>query len=122
MRVRFIIFAIIGVIVFVSFFLLVSLKTTQKKSETVVVLMKPDVFEPKTVMLKKGTQVIFKNEDTQDRWPASDPHPEHYIYAGFDPRQPIQPGKEWSFVFDNVGDWTYHDHLFEAIQGKIKIK
>lgn len=122
MKVRLIIFAIIGAIVLVSFFLLVRLKTTQKKSETVVVLMKPNAFEPKTIILKKGTTVVFINEDTQDRWPASDPHPEHYIYGGFDPRQSIQTGKEWSFVFDNVGDWTYHDHLFEAIRGKIKIE
>lgn len=100
-------------------------EASQNKPQTIVsiqtVAMKAGVFEPKTLTVQKGTNIVFKNEDTQDRWPASAIHPTHGIYPEFDPRQSIKPGGEWSFVFDKVGNWKYHDHLSPAIFGEIKV-
>ena len=91
---------------------------------TVTVSMKsgPAAFEPNILTIKKNTKVIFKNEDTVDRWPASDLHPTHGIYPEFDPQQPVAPNSEWSFVFDKVGTWKYHDHLIPSFRGEIKVE
>lgn len=85
------------------------------------VFMKPDVFEPETLTIKKGATVEFKNEDSQARWPASNIHPTHGIYPEFDPKEPVEPGKSWSFKFDKVGSWKYHDHLIPYIRGVIVV-
>lgn len=103
------------------------LKSTSKNQTvvaTVTVTMKsgPNAFEPSALNIKKDTKVIFKNEDTVDRWPASDLHPTHGIYPEFDPQEPVTPGSEWSFVFDKVGNWKYHDHLIPSFRGEIKVE
>ena len=86
------------------------------------VIMKEGVFEPETLTIQKCTQVIFKNQDKNAHWPASNLHPTHGIYPEFDPKQPIEAGKEWSFVFDKVGKWKYHDHLSPSTRGVIEVK
>lgn len=95
--------------------------TQQAVVATETVTMKAGVFEPQTLIIQKGTKVIFKNEDTQDHWPASAIHPTHGIYPEFDPRRNVKLGDEWSFVFDKVGNWKYHDHLNPSTTGEIKV-
>lgn len=68
-------------------------------------------FSPSTVTIKKGDYVFFKNTGTTAFWPASNPHPTHTDYPGFDALQSIAPGGEYKFQFNNVGTWGYHDHL-----------
>ena len=68
-------------------------------------------FSPSTVTIKKGDYVIFKNKGTTGFWPASNPHPVHTDYPGFDALQSIDPGGTYKFQFNNVGTWGYHDHL-----------
>ena len=88
---------------------------------TQTIIMKADNFEPLNITIKKNTKVIFKNEDNVARWPASNLHPTHGIYPEFDPQEPVIAGDEWSFVFDKVGNWKYHDHLIPSIRGEIKV-
>lgn len=85
------------------------------------VVMKEDAFEPATLTTQKCTKVIFKNQDKVSRWPASNLHPTHGIYPEFDPQQPIEVGQDWSFVFDKLGSWRYHDHLSPSIRGTISV-
>jgi len=89
--------------------------------QPIFILMKKDQFEPATIQIKKGTKVIFKNEDSDPRWPASNLHPTHGIYPQFDPTLPIEPGKEWSFIFNQVGNWKYHDHLSPSLRGQVTV-
>lgn len=78
-------------------------------------------FEPSTLTVEKGTKVIFRNDEIKDRWPASDPHPAHSIYPEFDPKVPIKSADQWLFVFDKVGEWNFHDHLYPEFKGTIKV-
>ena len=82
-------------------------------------------FSPSTITIKKGTEVTFLNESDKDFWPASAMHPTHTVYPGssvtkcgttdaskiFDACVGITSGNSWSFVFNEVGSWKYHDHL-----------
>ncbi len=78
-------------------------------------------FSPAQVSVKKGTTVTFVNNDTKLRWPASAPHPAHTDYPAFDPKKGIAAGASWSFTFDKVGTWSFHDHLNPTQFGKVTV-
>lgn len=78
-------------------------------------------FVSASVNIKKGTTVKFLNGDSKPHWPASNPHPTHTDYPGFDAGQALQPGESWTFTFDKVGTWKYHNHLNPARGGKITV-
>lgn len=81
-----------------------------------------DGFTPEKITIKKGDTVIFKTKRNKFFWPASDLHPTHLIYPEFDPKDPIDPKKSWSFKFEKVGTWKYHDHLAPYYTGAIEVK
>lgn len=92
-------------------------------------------FSLATITVKKGTMVTFSNESGKDFWPASAMHPTHTVYPGssitkcgtadaskiFDACVGIKSGSTWSFVFNEVGSWKYHDHLKAANFGTVVV-
>lgn len=76
-------------------------------------------FFPQTLTIEKGDTVTFMGK--QEFWPASDPHPTHQGYPGFDPMKPLEKGDTWSFVFLKEGQWGYHDHLHPYFKGTIVV-
>lgn len=90
-------------------------------AQTRLMEMTKDGYKPQNITIKRCTKVVFKNTDTEPRWPASDLHPTHGIYPEFDPQQPVEVGHEWSFVFGKVGHWRYHDHLYPFVRGTITV-
>lgn len=79
-------------------------------------------FSPRKVTIKKGTKVKWINKNDRRIWPASNIHPTHAIYSGFDARRGIEPGDDYSFVFNRVGIWNYHDHLRPSVTGVIVVE
>lgn len=86
-----------------------------------VIKMGTDSYEPQNFRIKKGTKVTFDNTSGGLRWPASDFHPSHLLYPEFDPKEPIGKDAKWTFQFDKVGEWGYHDHLAPYITGRIQV-
>jgi plastocyanin len=78
-------------------------------------------FVPVTSFVKVGTKVTFKNTDTKPHWIASDPHPTHTDLPGFDAKAPIAPGESYTYTFDKVGHWLFHDHLNPAFGGAVEV-
>ncbi len=76
---------------------------------------------PKNITIQKGDTVIFVNADTEEHWPASDPHPSHTIYPQFDPKHDITPGESWQFTFTRVGTWGFHDHENPLHRGTVTV-
>ncbi len=82
-------------------------------------------YAPDTVTVKKGDTVTFENKGTIATWPASATHPTHTVYPGsgiekcgtgeqagiFDACRGLNALESWSFQFNEVGTWKYHDHL-----------
>jgi len=95
---------------------------TGDKDVDVTVKITDSGFEPKDLNIKQCDTVEWVNETEEEKWPASDLHPTHEIYPQFDPREPIEHGKSWSFTFDQVGEWRYHDHLFSINRAKIVVE
>ncbi len=79
-------------------------------------------FTPASLNISVNDWVFFKNDSTEDMWVASNPHPAHTDYPGFDSKQNIAPGKQYKFQFTKAGTWGYHDHLDPAIGGAIIVK
>ena len=87
-------------------------------------------FTPGAVTVKKGETVIFKNSASSAVWVASNPHPMHNGYpttggciaSTFDSCGNIAPGQTWSFKFDIVGSWGYHNHLNRGEGGIIVVQ
>ncbi len=88
---------------------------------TATVAVKDDSFSPQDITIKKCTKVVFKNETKVSVWPASDLHPTHGIYPEFDPLKGYGPGESWSFVFNKIGRWRYHNHLKPEVRGTITV-
>lgn len=95
--------------------------TCPEVKDTKVVEMAADSFRPETLTIQKCTRVVFENKDTKAHWPASNIHPIHGIYPEFDPQRAIAAGESWSFTFDQIGNWRYHDHLTPSTSGEITV-
>ena len=86
-----------------------------------IIRMTENGFEPKTLTVTEGDEVLFINNDDTDRWPASNFHPQHTIYPEFDAKGGVRPGESWKFKFENVGTWRMHDHLIPHFTGSITV-
>jgi plastocyanin len=112
--------------------------TTSTPTTTSEVIIKITTygFESKEVEISKGTKVTWVNEQSNPSWPASAVHPIHEVYPGssikkcgtpkqdkiFDACRGLNQGESWSFIFNEVGEWYYHDHLNPSLKGNIVVK
>lgn len=87
-------------------------------SEHFIVLTK-NGFIPKETTIIEGDTVTFSTSLEDPFWPASSEHPTHTIYPEFDSKHRIFPPETWSFTFNKVGRWQYHDHLSANFRGYI---
>jgi len=86
-----------------------------------VITLTEDGFTPRELTISKGTLVAFVSKTGKLFWPASNLHPSHGMYSEFDPKLPVQSDEVWSFTFDQVGEWKYHDHLAPYYVGVITV-
>lgn len=92
-------------------------------------------FSPGNLEINKGDIVIFLNEGPSQSWPASAIHPTHTVYPNsgiskcgtaeeiniFDACKGLKTSEAYSFTFNEIGTWNYHDHLMPSKTGKIII-
>ncbi|MSR86093.1 hypothetical protein EXS74_01715 [Candidatus Woesearchaeota archaeon] len=87
-------------------------------------------FSPSTLTVTQGTTVTFINKDSSAHRPATNPHPAHTGYpeegtcsgSAFDSCSSLGEGESWSFTFDEIGEWDYHDHLNSGLSGTIIVE
>jgi plastocyanin len=93
-------------------------------------------YSPREITITRGGTVTFKNQSSKEMWPATAIHPTHTIYPGsdiakcntpegkgmFDACGPVALGGSWSFVFNEVGTWGFHDHLNVSSTGRIAVE
>lgn len=88
-------------------------------------------FSPSTITIKSGQTVHFVNKQSLQSspgaaglkssgqmWVASNPHPTHTDYPGFDQ---LQSADTYDFTFIRTGTFGYHNHLNPAIGGTINV-
>ena len=87
-------------------------------------------FSPNILTIKKGDVVTFTNTASDAMRVASNPHPIHNGYpttggcvsSTFDSCSDISPGQTWTFKFDIVGKWGFHNHLNPSEGGTIVVQ
>lgn len=89
--------------------------------KTFTISMTPDEFSPTNLTIRVGDTVVFRNDDTKSRWPASAIHPTHLLCPGFDSLEPIPPGGTYSYTFTVTKECPMHDHLIPSLRGKITV-
>jgi plastocyanin len=92
-----------------------------KSGEMTVKIMPDGSFEPTTAFVKAGTKVTFVNTTGNTHRVASNPHPAHTDLPGFDSKTSIAPGASYTYTFDKVGRWLYHDHLNPQFGGAVEV-
>lgn len=79
-------------------------------------------FSPNTVTVKKGMVVKFTNKSGSQMEVASNPHPTHTDYPGFDQWKSLFKGQDvYPFSFDKVGTWGYHNHMKPTDKGTVVV-
>lgn len=87
-------------------------------------------FSPKPVTIKKGGTVIWNGPSTM--WVASAQHPTHTAYSGTSLQEhcddatdtsfdQCETGSTYSFTFNKVGTWNYHDHRNPSNFGSVVV-
>ena len=113
-------------------------ESSQATGNTHVIEMTSSGFAPSMLTVSKGDTVNWINRDTEKHWPASAVHPTHTVYPGsdikkcfeagtdktsiFDACRGLDPGESYSFTFNEIGTWGYHDHLNAKLFGKVTVK
>jgi plastocyanin len=79
-------------------------------------------YSPAVVTIHSGDRIIFTNNSQNRMWTASDPHPQHTAYPGFDEKSAGVSGAQYSFTFTTIGHWGYHNHLNPRQKGTVIVK
>ncbi len=114
-------FFILGGII-TALLIVVAFLWQREEANIYIIELRENGFYPPTLSVPTGTTVTFTTRGTTRFWPASDPHPTHENYKGFDPGQPIEPDESWNFTFNESGIWKYHDHLRPYFIGEIAVQ
>ncbi|EKE26731.1 MAG: S-layer protein, partial [uncultured bacterium (gcode 4)] len=101
----------------------VSIKNWLSKNHTVEI--SSEWYSPNTLTIKAWDTVKYVNKDSVLHWVASAMHPLHQAYPGsdiakcgtndqswiFDACKWLKTNEEFSFKFNSLWTWKYHDHL-----------
>jgi len=91
-------------------------------SGNTIITLTDEGFKPKQMEIIVGDTITFRNKTDKLFWPASDVHPFHTDYEEFDPKRALDKDEEWSFTFNEVGKWNFHDHISPNHTGTIFVK
>jgi len=104
---------------------------TSMTSSNQEVVLTSQGFEPKTIPIKRGDSVTWTNNSDHGMWVASAQHPTHTVYpaksddnclgSDFDACASRASGESWSFTFDEIGSWNYHNHVFASEFGTVVV-
>lgn len=87
----------------------------------VSIVLTDDGFVPRDVQVDRGTTVVFSTTRPFQFWPASNEHPAHTIFPDFDSKRPIDADQPWSYTFERLGEWRFHDHVRSYYSGTIYV-
>lgn len=78
-------------------------------------------FAPNSVTVKKGTTVVWTNQNQGGMWVASAVHPTHQLLPGFDQLRSVASGGTYEYSFTKVGTWKYHNNVQPSDTGTVVV-
>ncbi|MFA6039082.1 MAG: S-layer homology domain-containing protein [Candidatus Peribacteraceae bacterium] len=102
----------------------VSSSSTSSVSSVIqaMVTLRDAGFSPQTITVNSGATVMFLNDSTGTMWVASDPHPQHTDYPGFDQTASVPRDGSYTFTFGKTGTWGYHNHVSAGMTGAVIVQ
>ncbi len=76
-----------------------------------VVTIQAEGFTPSTITVKKSQMITWKNLDKAQHQVSADPFPTNASLPELGRGEVLEPGDEFSFYYDSVGTFSYHDNL-----------
>ena len=92
-----------------------------KKSSGVTIEVTANGFSPNSVTVKSGTQITWVNKTDSMVTVNSNPHPVHNLYPQLNLGR-FGPSQSVLVTLDKPGTYTYHNHLDPIITGKIIVE
>ncbi len=96
-------------------------ENAMEKVEDTTVTLTSAGFEPKTVTIKVGDKVVWKNAGGVAATVDSAQHPTHLVYPKLNLGR-FEDGETLELVFDEAGRYNYHDHLNASRFGTVVVE
>lgn len=119
--------AIVIIVLLLGAYLLISRLIVKKPPELSAprianVKITEDGLLPQTTLIKKGTEVIWTNVDSEPHKIASGPFPTHSNLPEFNSNYTIDISGTYRYTFDKTGTFTYQDDLNPELTGTIVVE
>jgi len=89
-------------------------------TELAIIEITKNGFVPNTLQIKKNTTVTWRNIDSNSHQPAADPFRTHESNPNLVALEALEENDSFSFTFDEVGEFGYHDNLNpDILKGKV---
>jgi plastocyanin len=95
-------------------------QAVQQQEETLVTVTSAG-YNPKTITVKPGAKVVWKNETGGPVTVSSDNHPTHLLWPFLNLGK-FEDGSTVSVVFEKAGTYTYHNHLDSSMTGTVVVE
>lgn len=92
-----------------------------KPTEEVNVTVSASGYTPKTITVKRGAKVVWKNTSGGPVTVNSDAHPTHLLWPFLNLGK-FEDGSSVSVVFEKSGTYTYHNHLDASMVGTVIVE
>ncbi len=96
-------------------------EVTQQQAQEPNVTVTASGYEPKTLTVKAGTKVTWKNTSGGPVTVNSDAHPTHLLWPFLNLGK-FDDGSSVSVVFEKPGTYTYHNHLDASQTGTVIVE
>lgn len=91
-------------------------------SGTLTIKIMPDnTFEPTTAYVKVGTTITFLNDSDKPHGVISKSTPTDEGLSDFDSNGAFGPNESYTYTFDKVGRWLFHDTTNSAFGGAVVV-
>lgn len=95
-------------------------KVQTAKTQEVVTVTK-NGFEPKELMVKTGTRIVWINKSGRPVTVNSDNHPSHLLFPFLNLGE-FGDGSSVQVIFDKPGTYPYHNHLDSSQTGTVTVE
>lgn len=112
-----------GLLLFSLYLILVRNSGTNPTTAKAQIAITASGFEPATLTIKKGTRVIWLNQDTKLHKVASDPFPNDSDLPLLNSANPLGAAEgQYNYTFNTKGEFKYHDDLNPAMGGTVVVE
>jgi len=80
-----------------------------------------DGFIPASLIVKKGTKIVWTNSDEATHQLQANPHPTGDSLPGLK-SEILTPAQTYEYTADTTGTFGYHDHLNPTTNGTIEVQ